>query len=503
MRYLPLLLLLLIPQCKKGGTPHLHRGVVKSEAKLEGKPRIDSLLNELNNAQEDTNKASLLGYLAFEYRIIDPDKGIQYGMQGLELATELSWKKGMAINYGHIGLNYKFKSDYPTALEYLFKSLKMNEEIGYKRGLGTNLSNIGVIYQEQANYTKALEFFAKSMKINEELKDSLNLAGDLGNIGIIYNLSSSDYDKALEYEFKSLKIFENLHNKDGIAHNLGNIGDTYNKQGNFTKSLEYDFKALEIFEELGDKCSIAINLGNIGETYLSIAKSAGTEPDRRSIGPSPKLNDAIEYLTKSIEVSKGIGDLESIIEFNKYLAEAYQLSGNYSAALEHYKEYATLKDSVYSTDNKVKIAKLESQREIEVKDKQIQLDKLEVRKRRNEGILLIIVTVLLLIIIGIGIRKYSVQRKSNKRLSKEKKRHLARIAAQKSVLSHIAHTQSHEVSGQVATILGLVEVFNFEDTTDPDNKVVIDGIAEVSKKLDKIVKEMVKKENDLNRYPNS
>ena len=468
-------------------------------AKLQGKQRIDSLLRELNVAKEDTIKASLLGNLSFEYRTIDPELCLKYAAETKSLSLQLGWKRGLAIGEYNEGLNYKYRADYPKALEHLFKALKYNEEAGSKLGVGSSISNIGVIYQEQGNYDKALEFFLKSLKINEELENDVNIAGDLGNIGIIYNEGKSDYKKALEYDLRSLKIFEKLGDKDGIGHNLGNIGAIYYALGDYKKSLEYDFQALKLFEELGDKSSTAINLGNIGESYLALAKVSNRDASLISIGPSVNLRSAIQYLGKAIVVSKEIGDLESIIEFSKYLSEAYHLSGNNDEALKSYQEYAIIKDSVYSTDSKLKIAKLETQRALEVKDKQIQLNQLEVAKRRNERVLLIILTILLLIIIGIGVREYNEQRISNKELSKEKKKHLARIQEQTSVLSDIAYTQSHEVSGQVATILGLVALFNFEDTTDPDNKVIIEGVAEVSEKLDQIVKEMIIKENNLNK----
>jgi signal transduction histidine kinase len=77
--------------------------------------------------------------------------------------------------------------------------------------------------------------------------------------------------------------------------------------------------------------------------------------------------------------------------------------------------------------------------------------------------------------------------------------HLEKIEAQATVLSDIAYTQSHDVRGEVATILGLAQIFNFNDPGDPTNKVVLEGIAEVTEKLDAIVKATIVKENDLSR----
>jgi signal transduction histidine kinase len=106
---------------------------------------------------------------------------------------------------------------------------------------------------------------------------------------------------------------------------------------------------------------------------------------------------------------------------------------------------------------------------------------------------------LLLVIIGIIAKTSNNHKKASRRLAIEKKKHLERIAAQSKVLADIANIQSHDVRGQVTTIMGLVQLFNFEDTTDPTNSVIIHGIAEVTEKLDTIIKDLVIKENTLSR----
>ncbi len=67
------------------------------------------------------------------------------------------------------------------------------------------------------------------------------------------------------------------------------------------------------------------------------------------------------------------------------------------------------------------------------------------------------------------------------------------------MLTDIAHIQSHDVRGPLATILGLVQLFNFENAADPDNKVIITAIAQASEQLDVVIKEVVYKENNLRR----
>lgn len=96
-------------------------------------------------------------------------------------------------------------------------------------------------------------------------------------------------------------------------------------------------------------------------------------------------------------------------------------------------------------------------------------------------------------------RNYETQKKYNELLSKEKKSHLAHIEAQSNVLSDIAYTQAHHIRGPISTILGLVQIFNYEDPADPMNKQVMEWISATTDKLDNVVKEVIAKENKLRK----
>src|ERR1700677_702081 len=93
--------------------------VLSAQAKI-GQPRIDSLLYELHSEshsdKEDTAKVAILHAICYAYYNIDPDKGIQYGKQGLELAEKLNFQKYIALINYHLGVNYCVKGSYPEAL---------------------------------------------------------------------------------------------------------------------------------------------------------------------------------------------------------------------------------------------------------------------------------------------------------------------------------------------------------------------------------------------------
>lgn len=83
-------------------------------------------------------------------------------------------------------------------------------------------------------------------------------------------------------------------------------------------------------------------------------------------------------------------------------------------------------------------------------------------------------------------------------ISEEKKK-LIRIQTQHDRLRDIAWIQSHKVRSPVATILGLAELLNMEDPADPTNKEVIDNIKEATNNLDKVIREIADKTNDIDQ----
>lgn len=80
----------------------------------------------------------------------------------------------------------------------------------------------------------------------------------------------------------------------------------------------------------------------------------------------------------------------------------------------------------------------------------------------------------------------------------EQRNSLIKIDEQTKLLLEIANIQSHKVRGPLSTLIGLVQLFNFENVTDPENAEIVKGIADVSYRLDDVVKDVVRYINKIN-----
>ena len=80
----------------------------------------------------------------------------------------------------------------------------------------------------------------------------------------------------------------------------------------------------------------------------------------------------------------------------------------------------------------------------------------------------------------------------------EEKKRILKIEEQNEKLKEIAWLQSHKVRGPVASILGLTQLFNYDDPADPTNKEILEGIKYATNGLDDIIREVVEKTTSMN-----
>ncbi len=481
----------------------------------QGQAKIDSLLRKLPTYAEDTDKVKILSKLSFLYYAISPDTGIKYGEEAVTIAQKLNWHKGLALAYNALGVNYQYSSNYPKALYYLEKSLRIYEQEGNTKNTAHNLGNIGIVYQAQGNYPKALEYFFKSLKINEQFENKHEIGNNMGNIGSIY-LSQGDHEKGLDYYQKSLKIFEELNDKSGIATKKGVIGAIYLEQHNYPNALKYFFNVLKMQEELGDKNGMAYNLTSIGDTYrqqqdirnalvyyskaLDLYKilddKSGVAATLNAIGKcyfdptvtaqgiaKPNVVKAIASFDQALQIANNIGSIEQEEEILKNLSDAQFACGDHKEALLNYRKHIALRDSIFSQQNKLLLANIETQRALDMQDRQMEIEVLKAVNKRNERLIYISGIALLLLAFGIVLKYFISQRRN----------HLHRLKAKATALQEIAHIQSHDIRGPLATILGLLQEYNHEDPADPFNKEVVEGLNITAQKLDVVVRKVVGK----------
>jgi tetratricopeptide (TPR) repeat protein len=381
---------------------------------LQDQP-LDSLLNELPKAKDDTSKAKTFYGLAVAlasndntaslnyankcmnvskqarwtkgiglacyafakayYEITNYTLSMQNGLRAFEIFKSLNDKKNMAVTLKMIGVIYERLGYYPKALESHFAALRLFEAINDKRDIGTCNNNIGNVYYRNADYDKALEMYKNAFTDYKELNDKYGVASALDNIASIF-IEKKNYDSANVYNLQAIKIFEEIKYQPDLGRVYYNRGNLLRKLHDAKSAYEYYMRAVEIDKRLGIKIELADDYGAIGNLYLHLAKDSDVkyivsplfETDKKSL-----LQKAQFYYKKALVLSKEEDDLFLIMDYAGVSSETEERLGNYRKALALYKEHKLYNDSIYNDENRKKIATLETQRLTEVKDKEIQL----------------------------------------------------------------------------------------------------------------------------------
>ena len=217
-----------------------------------------------------------------------------------------------------------------------------------------------------------------------------------------------------------------------------------------------------------------------------------------------QYNDAVIYLQKALDIYHKVGALDHEKNSWQALSNAYNGMNEPAKAFDAYKNYISIRDSVYSIAKANELTRMDLQfdfkrRQLADSLKQAGYYGKKIERQRILAYSSYTGLVLVMLLSFFIYRSYNIQKKYNVLLSKEKKRHLAHIEEQNNVLKDIAHIQSHDVRGPVATILGLTQLYNFDDPNDPINKEIVQGISTMTEELDVMIKEVIIIENKLRR----
>ncbi|MCX6352375.1 MAG: tetratricopeptide repeat protein, partial [Bacteroidetes bacterium] len=298
--------------------------------------------------------------------------------EALKISKALEDKKLLCKSYNRLGVFYDKIADYPKALEYQMKTMHLSEKVKDYKIIVNSLNSIGGIYYNIENYNKALEYWKKTMALARQKKDKISLARAMNNIGLAYQ-NLKEIDTAKKYYLSCIELTK------GSGYNIlesivyQNLSDIYREAGNFDKATELSNHSLVIDIRMG-------NEERQSDDYEGLASISFDKKDY------PK---ASEYADKSLALarsSKAIVKMRTILELQYKIHEKLN---NPAKALEFYKAFIRVEDSIKKTDHLNAIAQTELKFTIAQKDA---LAEAEVQKQRIKtyasilGIILLIIT---------------------------------------------------------------------------------------------------------------
>ena len=384
-------------------------------AQLQGQPRLDSMLVALRSQKDDSNKVKTLGSISRHlYYNVSPLKAFPYANQALDLAEKIKWKKGIADHHNNLGLYTGDTGNNVLARQHYQTSYQMNKELGDKDQQAHILNNIARSYQIEANYTNATDYLFKALTLAEDIKNN-ELIGLISTNLTGFYITQKNFPKALEYGQKAeqytmltkntphliqaqiqialvkaamkdtvaaklylekgLTTAEETHDRVDQANVLVNLSALY--YPDYEKQAEIMERAKKVTDEINPSSVLAlINNANLGDTYINLAIQ-GSSAEKEAY-----LTKAGLALLAAKKVAEQTGSTEYLAAIYQMLVHLEEVKGNYKTALEHYKKYSGMNDSLFSQEKKNEIAGIEGKHNIALKDNEIAINKLKLVSQR-------------------------------------------------------------------------------------------------------------------------
>lgn len=497
-------------------------------ARLEHEHLTDSVLN---------TRLELLKYV----KESDYDLFLELAGQNIVLAQKHKKNWALIDVYMEMGEVLITKGIYNEALNHLNKAMSLAENDDYKPYKGWINIAIGNAYHNMFNYKKCLDFYQSALDIFIETDNTDGIGLAASNLANSYSLLNEP-EKAESYFKMGLEYREKLGNIVELGYTRMYYSEFKIKQGNYA---EAEIELLALLKYLQEKNSQISNNYQVldAKVLQGLIYSLLAECEHYK----NKLKEEFNYLHQAVAIYKSINDdlhLATIYnrigkryfesnDYNKALAaadsaigfaknsvvlteqanafslksDAFTRMGKHQAALESFRAYKTISDSIYNSSVIQAISNVDVLTKTMEKEKNILI--LSMKLEQDRKLRFIIVTIgivfilLILLYVLLLFRRFKKEKQVGWMLT-EKNRQISEQALsleslnQKLVLLNKSKDRfhaiiAHDLKSPIAACYSIYELINssYDSLSEEERKSFIalafDEIQRIMKLLDNLL----------------
>jgi signal transduction histidine kinase len=478
---------------------------------LEKQHLIDSVLN---------TRLELIKYV----KESDYDLFLELAGQNIVLAQKHKKNWALVDIYMEMGEVLVIKGIYNGALDHLNKAMNLAESDEYKPYKGWINVAIGNAYNNMGNYNKCLQFYQSAFEIFKETGNTDGIGLAATNLANSYSLLN-DPEKA-EYYFKiGLEYREKLGNIVELGFTRMYYYDFKIKQGNYSEA-ESDLQAL--LNDLEKKSGLIANNFQVHEAKILQAEIYSLF----SVCENHKGNvkDEFLYLQKALSTYKSIHDDLHLATIYNRIGKRYLQTGNYTkalqladsailfskksvvlteqahalnlksgiysrlknpqAALDSYKAFKTISDSIYNRSVIQAISNVDVLTKTLEKEKNISILSLKLEQDRKLRFVIILVGIVFILLILLYVIMLLGRFKKEKQIGvmlKEKNRQISEQAASLQFLNQqlvqlnkskdrFHSIIAHDLKSPIAAFYSIFDMLyqSYDQLSEEDRKSFID-----------------------------
>lgn len=379
----------------------------------EALERMRHLMTSVKNAPESERAKAESTMALVKIYLADIDEAKKRNAWSLGVNKKNGNQLELARNYCNSALIAERESDYVNSVNYFLKVIAIAEKFGHYTLLQKSYRGLAMSYLDQRDYDKALEFALKSLSYQKQHNDPIQKAYSLAAVGEVFR-SKQNLPEANRYFKQAYDTFSETGNEHGKAWVLTNWALCY--ESDLGKFCEMALQAQEIWDRIAPENTMSImNQGNIAYNYMLAARDEIPLAAGNPKIPKTKaalLSAAETYFERCVAIARKKKNGNALMHQSYNLADLQYSMGKYRPAYDNLLQTLQLNDSIYSQQNKNKIAALESEKQLMLRDEKIRLDKLTLKNKQRQqwyfsgGLAL-------LAVIGLLLFKQSRNRKRN------------------------------------------------------------------------------------------
>ncbi len=289
-------------------------------------------------------------------------------LEQMENGLDTTKADSIKVDYlNAIGTHYLRTGDSPTALTYFLKARDLSETIGDSNRIVSCMLNHGSVFFYSKDYANAKKFYRDAQDVARRHCDLFKNAAVNINVGAVYD-ANKQYDSA-RYYYQIAKLdFMGLKDTKHIAVCEANIASLYSVEEDYDRALEAYDASNQLYQSIGRRYELMINYFNMAVMFSKM-----------------KAHDkAIEYYRKSLMYEEEGFLPNDPADVYKGISKAYEALNDYEQALDNYKTYHEMSDSIQEIGNDLKVEEIHSKYQNDIEEKE--LERLLKEQEANEEI---------------------------------------------------------------------------------------------------------------------
>lgn len=299
----------------------------------------DSLERLLSQPMSDTSRVLLLEKIGGTLLYSQPLEAMKYVKEGLTLAEQIPYPRGIARTMNRMGSIYRNTGSYAKALEVHLEALKVARKSNDLDAMARINNSIGILYSEQKDSRKAIKYFTKTKILAQQLHDAELLEISLTNLGTDYALLN-ELDSAQTYTLRAYEMAEK-NKSEGTSNMLFiNLGNIHYRQKNYPLALDYYRRSLPLSEAQADSLNLSLTYFEMARTFLE----------------TESLDSSRLYAEKSLRLAQQVDNPKNILDAGTLLSTLYEKS-DVGKSYGYFKVAMEAKDRMFAQE---KVRQLEN-----------------------------------------------------------------------------------------------------------------------------------------------